>query len=83
MYQLGNFAIDFENVLGRGSTGVVYRGRFFVYLGYRNEDKKQVAIKAVNLLEINDEATKSLIENEKQALKILNNQFVIKLIDII
>lgn len=41
--------------------------------------KEPVAIKTIELARINDQATKSLLENEKMALRLVKGPFVLKL----
>jgi hypothetical protein len=42
-----------------------------------------VAIKVIDLATIKDDATRSLLENEKQALKLVKDPNVVQLLDII
>lgn len=80
---LGNYTLNPSQILGKGATGIVYKGISHIYQGMNNIDKSAVAIKSIQLSTIKDDATKSLLENEKKALKMVNNQNIIKLLDII
>ena len=46
-------------------------------------DRTPAAIKVIQLSTIKDDATKSLLDNEKSALKIVQNPNIIKLLDIV
>jgi len=80
---LGQFNLCFSQVLGKGATGIVYKGNSIYNIGYRNADKIPVAIKCIQLSTIKDDVTRCLLENEKSALKKVNNPNIIKLLDII
>lgn len=62
--------------MGKGTTGTVYRG-------YHNETYSPVAVKVIDLATIKDDATRSLLENEKLALQTVKNANVVKLEDIV
>ena len=58
---VGNYSIDPQDMLGKGATGIVYKGRHLVELGTNNLTKQSVAVKAIDLSTIRDEATRSLL----------------------
>lgn len=80
---IGKFTVCFSQVLGKGATGIVYKGKKIIHLGYHNMDRTPAAIKVIQLSTIKDDATKSLLDNEKSALKIVQNPNIIKLLDIV
>lgn len=80
---IGSYTLNFMEVLGKGATGTVYKGMNLYMWGYHNTNQTSVAIKVIQLNTIKDDATKSLLDNEKAALKMVQNQNIIKLLDII
>lgn len=46
---IGNYSFNQNHILGKGVTGNVYKGNYFIKLGTRLSDNHPVAIKAINL----------------------------------
>ena len=58
-----NITIDLSQLLGKGSTGNVYKGESI------NHPKKSIAIKRIPLQDINNEVVSYLLQCELEALK--------------
>ena len=73
---LGQYDLYTQQALGQGATGTVYRGQ-------ETSSKKAVAIKHIDLATIRDDATKSLLQNQIKALKMLSHPNILSLCDIV
>jgi len=51
---IGNFKIDKNNVLGKGATGLVYKG-------VNGDNNEPIAVKAIEMSQVNNEVTKYLL----------------------
>jgi hypothetical protein len=51
-----------NHILGRGSTSYVYKGNYFFMVGFIQETHEPVAIKAINMNQVNNEVTQYLLE---------------------
>lgn len=78
---VGNYSLLLNQVLGRGANAIVYRGTPPPTLGYGQAS--EVAIKAISLASLRDDVTRSLLENEKSALKMVSSPQVVRLLDIV
>lgn len=58
---IGNYHLYPSQLLGKGATGTVYKGKITNYLGYHAVTMAPVAIKAIDLSTIRDDATRSLL----------------------
>ena len=76
MKTIKHFTFDHNHKLGEGSTGTVY-------MGTDHRTGQPVAVKAIDLKEINNEVTQYLLKNEVKALQITNHPYVLKAIDVI
>jgi serine/threonine protein kinase len=59
--QIGTFSYFDDSIIGKGSTGIVYKGIKLIYLGFFNKNKLPVAIKVINLKEINTPVKRHLL----------------------
>lgn len=73
---LKHFTFDLSRKLGGGSTGTVY-------LGTDLKTNQPIAVKAIELKNIDNEVTQYLLKNEIKALKLTNHPNVLKAIDVI
>lgn len=48
---VGNYTFNWGDILGKGVTGNVYKGKTSTISGIRNNDYYPVAVKAINLNE--------------------------------
>jgi serine/threonine protein kinase len=71
-----HFTFDESKKLGEGSTGTVY-------LGTDLRNNSPIAVKAIDLKNIDNEVTQYLLKNEIKALRITNHPNVLKAIDVI
>lgn len=71
-----HFSFDLSKKLGEGATGVVY-------LGTDLRTGAPVAVKAIELKNIDNEVTRYLLKNEMRALQITHHPNVLRAIDII
>lgn len=73
---IGEFSFFPECTLGKGSTGKVYKGNFLFYLGIRNKDKKPVAVKTIDLKDIDSSIKKHLLNCEVEALSKIKHPYI-------
>ena len=59
--QIDNYVYQTSSVLGEGSTGTVYLGTSPPYSGKDTRTNKQVAIKAINMKNVDNEVTRYLL----------------------
>jgi serine/threonine protein kinase len=71
-----HFTFDESKKLGEGSTGTVY-------LGTDLRNNSPIAVKAIDLKNIDNEVTQYLLKNEIKALRMTNHPNVLKAIDVI
>lgn len=71
-----HFVFDYNRKLGEGSTGTVY-------LGTDLRNNQPIAVKAIDLKNIDNEVTQYLLKNEIKALTLTNHPNVLKAIDVI
>lgn len=74
--KIKHFTFDYNKKLGEGATGTVY-------LGTDLRSNTPVAVKAIELKNIDNEVTQYLLKNEIKALKTTNHPNVLKAIDVI
>lgn len=74
--KIKHFTFDYGKKLGEGSTGTVY-------LGVDTKTNTPVAVKAIELKNIDNEVTQYLLKNEIKALRTTNHPNVLKAIDVI
>jgi serine/threonine protein kinase len=72
-----------SKVLGKGATGQVYRGSNSFNVGYHHKTHEPVAVKAIQMTQINNEVTHYLLEGEKKAMTTIKNPYVVKTHEII
>lgn len=58
-----NFVYNTNDLIGKGATGSVYKGRGNIYSGVDSFSGKVVAIKAIKMSSINNDVTRYLLEN--------------------
>lgn len=58
---VGNYNLCTSQLLGKGATGTVYKGKIKNYSGYHAVTMDPVAIKVIDLSTIRDDATRSLL----------------------
>ncbi len=59
--EVGNYVISYNQILGKGTTGIVYKGYIFFNLGYQIHTRSPIAVKVIQLSTIKDDATRSLL----------------------
>lgn len=74
--QVGSYSILWSQLLGKGTTGVVYQA-------IDSLNKSPLAAKVIDSATIKDDATRSLLENEKLALQSIDHANVVRLKEII
>ena len=74
--KIKHFAFDYNRKLGEGSTGTVY-------LGTDLRSNTPIAVKAIELKNIDNEVTQYLLKNEINALKTTNHPNVLRAIDVV
>jgi serine/threonine protein kinase len=73
---VGKYLLHPQQNLGKGATGTVYRGQ-------ESSSRQPVAIKHIDMGTIRDDATKTLLQNEIKALKMLTHSNILKFYDIV
>jgi serine/threonine protein kinase len=74
--QVGPYSILWSHLLGKGTTGTVYQA-------IDTLTKTPLAAKVIDSSTIKDDATRSLLENEKLALQSVDHANVLKLKEIL
>ena len=72
-----------EPGLGQGSNWLCLQRLVFSYPGSHIETYEPVAVKAIDMRQVNNEVTKYLLEGEKKALTTIHNPYVVKAHDVI
>lgn len=80
--KIGSYNYLKDDLLGEGSTGRVYLGNLFLDQGLHQQSEQKVAIKVIDMSQIDNEVTKYLLECEKEALLNINSKNVLKGLDV-
>lgn len=78
-----NFSFKKSDRLGKGATGAVYLGTNHLTSGRDTLTGSRVAVKVIDMSEINNEVTKYLLSSEKNALTGLKHPNIVGCLDVV
>ncbi len=83
MPQIGPYEFQPSDILGKGATGIVYRGTCLHYPGVHITTGAPVAVKVIDATYASSPVSRSLLESEKRALRALSGPNTLRVFDII